>query len=38
MIPPPSPQQLQAKNWGLVALSFPFLLPVLSPGVWYAQF
>ena len=38
MTPPPSPQQLQAKNWGLVALSFPFLLPVFSAGVWCAQF
>ena len=31
--PPPSPQQLQAKKWGLVALSFPFLLPVFSAGM-----
>ena len=34
--PPPSPQQLHAKSWGLVALSFPFLLHVFSVGVWCA--
>ena len=38
MTPPPSPQQLQTKNWVLVALSFPFLLPVFSTGVLCAQF
>ena len=36
--PAPSPQQLQAINWVLVALSFPSLLPVFSAGVWCAQF
>ena len=41
---PPLPTTIARQKWGLVALLFPFLLPVnvndnvFSAGVWCAQF